>query len=224
MTRAFYESYWSGREAPPDRDPTTRARKRRLLETLRRFGVPGSARILDLGCGGGEFSQFIADSGYQPIGVDIASAAIERARRDFPQLEFRALHDNLAIPAGSADFDAVWSSEVIEHVFDVHLHLSEINRVLRNDGLYILTTPYHSRLKNVLIALTRFDRHFDPDGGHIRYFDRRGLNRCLTRAGFEPMLWSGIGRIWPLYRTWFVVARKIAPAGAEATSNRGSTQ
>lgn len=214
MTRAFYESYWSGREAPPDHDPTTPSRKRRLLESLRHFGVPKPGRILDLGCGAGEFSQFMADSGYRTTGVDIASAAIDRARRQSQQVEFRVLNDDFTIPAVSAEFDAVWSTEVIEHVFDVHSHLSEINRVLRDGGLYILTTPFHGRLKNILVSLLKFDRHFDPDGSHIRFFDRRGLHRCLTRAGLQPILWGGIGRIWPLYRTWFVVSRKTASSKA----------
>jgi 2-polyprenyl-6-hydroxyphenyl methylase/3-demethylubiquinone-9 3-methyltransferase len=212
MSRAFYESYWSRRDAPPDHDPTTPARKRGLLESLHRFGVPQSGRILDLGCGAGEFSQFIANAGYRPVGIDIAEAAIDRARREHPQLEFRVMNADLTIPANPAEFDAVWSTEVIEHVFDVHLHFCEINRVLRDGGVCILTTPFHGRLKNILISLLKFDRHFDPDGGHIRFFDRRGLDRCLTRAGLQPVLWGGIGRIWPLYRTWFVVARKSGDA------------
>ena len=118
------------------------------------------------------------------------------------------LNDDLTIPAEVAEFDAVWSTEVIEHVFDVHLHLREVHRVLRDGGLYVLTTPFHGRLKNILVSLLKFDRHFDPEGGHIRFFDRAGLNRCLLRAGLRPLAWRGIGRVWPLYRTWFVVARK----------------
>jgi len=89
--------------------------------------------------------------------------------------------------------------------------LAEINRVLRPGGLYLLTTPYHGVLKNILISLMKFDRHFDPEVSHIRFFDKRGLARCLGRAGFEPVSWSGIGRIWGLYCTWFVVCEKQSP-------------
>jgi len=210
MSKAYYEAYWESEEAPPARDPTTPARKRRLMDALRRLGIPEGSRILDLGCGTGEFTRFVADHGYQAFGVDIASTPIERARSRHPGVRFERLDDNLGIPAGPGTFDAVWSTEVIEHVLDVGAYLAEVRRVLRDDGLFILTTPYHARLKNVLVCLAKFDRHFDPEGGHIRFFDRRGLERCLARAGLQPVEWSGIGRCWPLHRTWFVVSRKLA--------------
>ena len=80
--------------------------------------------------------------------------------------------------------------------------------MFRQKGLLILTTPYHGFLKNLLIVLLKFDRHFDPEGSHIRFFDKKGLERCLNNSGFAQISWSGIGRFWKMYRTWFVVAQK----------------
>jgi len=80
-----------------------------------------------------------------------------------------------SIPAPNKSFAAVWSTEVIEHVLDIKDFLDEINRVLRPGGLLILTTPYHGILKNLFIVLLKFDRHFNPEGSNIRYFDKKGL-------------------------------------------------
>ena len=105
-------------------------------------------------------------------------------------------------------FDVVFSSEVLEHVFDVAGTLTEYHRLLDDGGKLVLTTPYHGVAKNVAIALKGYERHYHPYHGHIRFFTRRSLNDCLVDAGFEVKHWRGLGRIWPLWKTMFVIAEK----------------
>ena len=52
----------------------------------------------------------------------------------------------------TADF--VFSSEVLEHIYDVENAFSEVARILKPGGRLLLTTPYHGLIKNILI--TRF--------------------------------------------------------------------
>ena len=148
-------------------------------------------------------------AGYAVQGMDISSNALEMAKRNNPDVSFELLSPDGSIPAPDATFDAVWCTEVIEHILDVHVFLSEIRRVLKPSGILILTTPYHGLLKNLFIVLLKFDRHFNPEYSHIRYFDKKGLSRCLYKAGFSPFKWDGFGRFYPLWRGWFVVARKV---------------
>jgi SAM-dependent methyltransferase len=210
MDSSYYNSYWSVDSPPPHTDPTTPERRRRLLKTLQDVPLSRDANILDLGCGQGEFVRILVEAQYRVVGVDISSKAVELAKKALPSVDFRVLKEDRSIPCESSRFDAVWSTEVIEHIFDIHQHLSEINRVLKAGGIYILTTPYHGVVKDVLVSLLKFDQHFDPEGSHIRFFDKRGLERCLGRAGFTPISWDGIGRVPWLYRTWYVVARKTS--------------
>ncbi len=209
-SKQYYENYWRQEAPPPLHDPTTDERKRLLLAALRRQDESARPkRTLDAGCGDGQFLAFLAGHGFEVSGVDLSETAIESARRRCPSasLQVGSLEAPLAFP--SQTFDAVWCTEILEHLFDVPRALGELNRVLSDRGLLILTTPHHGLLKNLAIALTNFERHFDVTGPHIRFFTRRSLFACLARAGFEPIQWRGIGRFWPLSKSFFVVARKV---------------
>lgn len=215
-TKQFYEEYWRTEHVPAVGDPTTAERMVRLRDALdavfpgRRSG---SVKVLDAGCGAGEFLAFLGRVGFAVAGVDLSAEAVERARRRCPEAEVRSGSIEDRLPFRDQSFDAVWCTEVLEHLFDVHSALTELNRVLQPDGVLIVTTPYHGFVKNVLIARLNFDRHFNPEGSHIRFFTRSTLARVLERAGFTPLSWQGIGRMRPLWKSFFVVARKTGVPG-----------
>ncbi len=204
----YYEKYWTRDSDVSDHDVTTPERKHRLLQTLHKYCKSGET-VLDLGCGGGgKFTAWTAEAGFETTGVDISKKAVEMAQRDFPDGNFRMLNSDGSIPAEDQTFGAVWCSEVIEHVLEVDDFLKEIRRVMKPGGILILTTPYHGFIKNLFIVFFRFDRHFNVSGSHIRFFSKSSLTNSFKRAGFAPLSYGGIGRIWQMYRTWFVVARK----------------
>jgi SAM-dependent methyltransferase len=208
--RSYYERFWDRPDDVSDDDPTTPRRRECLVAELRGRVRPGAA-VLDLGCGAGAFTRWIREAGYEAFGADIAEGALRKARDASPGCQFLALRDDGGIPAGDGRFAAVWSTEVIEHVLDIRAFLSEIGRVLEAGGLLILTTPYHGRVKNLLLAALAFETHYDPLGDHIRFFSVRSLRRCLEEAGFTMLSWRGIGRVRPVPRTMFVLARKTGP-------------
>jgi 2-polyprenyl-3-methyl-5-hydroxy-6-metoxy-1,4-benzoquinol methylase len=203
----LYDKYWASGIDVSNYDGTTNERIRLLLETTHSYLKPGD-NVLDLGCGAGRFTEEMRKAGYRAIGMDISEAALRVAKVHAPDCDFKILKADGTIPVTEESFDAVWTSEVIEHILNVEAFLKEIHRVLKRSGILIMTTPYHGLLKNLLIATFRFDKHFDPEGLHIRFFDRKGLERCLGKAHFDTMSFRGIGRVWKLYRTWFIIARK----------------
>lgn len=217
----FYEAYWSrNANVVPDNDPTAEDRKRLLRMALERYlskshdGTPLRCRkVLDAGCGSGEFSVFIKELGFDVVGIDVSQTAIERAKQSYPGNNFHRLSLEGRLPFSDGEFDAIWSTEVLEHLFDVHAALSELNRVLGQGRVVMLTVPFHGFLKNLMIALVGFEQHYHPYLSHIRFFTKGSLTNCLLRAGFEPVLWCGIGRIWPFYKSFFVVARKVKLPG-----------
>ena len=206
----YYESYWRNPEPDPDQSQLVAERKALLRAALR--GLPDKAKILDLGSGVGAFTAFCNQMGFEASGVDISSNAIQTARARYPQLQFETASVEHGLPFETELFDAVWSSEVLEHLFDVRAALREINRVLKPNGRFVFTTPYHGVLKNLVVSFFYFDRHFDPCGPHIRFFTRESLKHCLTTTGFVVDRWSAVGRFWPVWMSHFVVARKVGAA------------
>jgi SAM-dependent methyltransferase len=173
--RRVYEEHW--RELPRDPEPWRFAWRRDLLLEQLHSGE----RWLDLGCGAGRFTGLAAGA----IGVDVAEAALERARQNVPGGDFRRMEEDGVIPLGHGEVDLVWCSETIEHVADAFGLLQEARRVLRPSGRLLLTTPAHPPWRRTAIALARFDAHFDPLGQHLRFFSRTSLRGALEAAGFE---------------------------------------
>jgi 2-polyprenyl-3-methyl-5-hydroxy-6-metoxy-1,4-benzoquinol methylase len=154
-----------------------------LLERVR----PGE-RVLDLGCGEGQFTAALARHGAHVVGVDVVAAAVERARAAHPQLDVRQapLEGPLVFDDGS--FDVVWAGEVVEHVVDVVGWMSEVRRVLPSGGRLLLTTPDHPAglLRQLADDPVALDAHFDPRADHVRFFTQRTLAALLADLRFEP--------------------------------------
>jgi SAM-dependent methyltransferase len=179
--RAYYEAFWE--DQPTDPEPWAWAKRRALLLDEAR---PGE-RVLDLGCGAGRFVTALADHGAHPIGVEIADAALRRARANAPTADLRLADPEQALPLDDGEIDLVWCSEVLEHVADTAHALSEIRRVLHTGGRLLLTTPYHGRVRNAAIALARWETHLDPLGQHLRFYTRRSLRDALEAFAFDDI-------------------------------------
>jgi SAM-dependent methyltransferase len=191
--RAHYEDFWA--DAPDDPEPWEWERRRALLLGEAR---PGE-RVLDLGCGAGRFVAALRDAGADPVGVELAEAALERARRNAAGADLRLVEPDGSLPLDHASVDLVWCSEVLEHVADTGHVLLEVRRVLRPGGRLLVTVPFHGSVKTALIALLRFDAHFDPLGQHLRFYTRSSLAATLHASGFEDSRVSAWGP--PVLRT-----------------------
>jgi 2-polyprenyl-3-methyl-5-hydroxy-6-metoxy-1,4-benzoquinol methylase len=172
----YYDDLWEGLPetlAPPHFE----LRRRFLLQHVR----PG-ARALDLGCGEGAFTALMAQAGADPVGLDVAEAALRRARKAHPELKFQLAPLGGPLPLGDGEFELVWASEVIEHVADTARWLSEVRRVLAPRGRLLVTTPNHARLAILVHGL---ERYAEPLGDHLHLYTRRSLVSLLAEFDFE---------------------------------------
>ncbi|HSM68404.1 MAG TPA: methyltransferase domain-containing protein [Xanthomonadales bacterium] len=101
------------------------------------------ARVLDAACGEGYGSAMLAASAAQVTGVDISADTIAHAAARYGRqenLDFECV-DCTALPFAQESFDVVVSFETLEHLAGQQALLAEFRRVLKADGLLILSSP-----------------------------------------------------------------------------------
>lgn len=128
--------------------------------------------VVELGCGAGELAAEIRRRGHSVVGVDLNRPKIERARREFPGIEF--IDADICLPGllEGRQFDTVMLAEVLEHVPEAvgNEMLAVARRLLHPGGRVIVSVP---------------NRNCIPHRNHIRVFDRKTLKALLLPFG-EP--------------------------------------
>lgn len=98
--------------------------------------------VLDIASGSGYGSDLLSTSAAKVFGVDVNKDAIAYATKNYASRKTTfTLGDATAIPLDDDSVDVVVSFETLEHIEDYEKFMSEISRVLRPDGLLILSTP-----------------------------------------------------------------------------------
>ncbi len=120
--------------------PGHRDRKRMTWEYGRRYKLLGGKRILDAGCGAGEFLK-ACPRGFEGVGIDINEDAVEYLRSK----GFEVYHSSATeLPFEDNSFDGIHCNNVIEHLKmeDVVKMIKEFHRVLKPGGRVIIVTPH----------------------------------------------------------------------------------
>jgi len=182
-----------------------------ILAILKKLGV---TRILDIGAGNGKLCSVLATKGFQIVGAEYDKEGVEIARLRYPQISFYRVdvsEDPALLMEHEEKFDAVVSTEVVEHLFSPHFLPIYAKAVLKDGGYLIVTTPYHGYIKNLLLSLfNKWDFHHTAlwHGGHIKFWSRATLSRLLEENGFDMVRFSGVGRLPYLWKSMVLVARK----------------
>jgi ubiquinone/menaquinone biosynthesis C-methylase UbiE len=124
-----------------DYDVFTAESKLRIIDAFRRMtGLPAGARVADLGCGSGAFTQLLREAGYNVTGIDISGKLIAVGRTKYNGLDLiEGDAENLPFPDGS--IDGVMLSGLVHHFPDPRRLAAETHRVLRRDGRFMAFDP-----------------------------------------------------------------------------------
>ena len=196
-----YDDASSGYFSKPERKL---ARSRGRIRHLARHVAGG--RFLDVGCNGGFMVEAAREAGFEATGLDLDPVSLDYARRRFPGSTF--MHSTVeALQAEAEPFDAVYCSEVIEHVPAVDRFVAALAGLMRPGAVLYLTTPDFGHWRRPR-DLDRWDAFCPPD--HCLYFDRESLGRLLERHGL------GVFRRRPALKPGIkLLARKVSsPAAA----------
>ncbi len=157
-----------------------RALLRRELKGL----APGKA--LDVGAAAGGNTRVLGELGWKALAVDSSPTAVEIAReRGIEAIDA----DACDLPLGSSEYDLITAFDVLEHIEDDHSATAELYRVLRPGGTALIAVPCDMAL---------WSPH-DEAVGHVRRYDRAGLEELMVKAGFV------IDRLW----SWNVLMRPV---------------
>jgi SAM-dependent methyltransferase len=168
--------------------------------------LPRGAAVLDVGCAFGHGTALLARR-FRVEGMDPSPAYIARARRRYPWIPFSEGKAE-ALPYVSDLFDGVVMLDVLEHLppASVDQALGEAARVLRPDGILVLSTP-NTGLLAAADSLNAYMALCGPDARLVETFALRGVpphhrhfsaaTLCTALAGqgllTEDVVYSGLG-------------------------------
>ncbi len=144
-TRGVFEQNIANYFSPSSIDQYTREEglwsiERELID---RFMPPPPARLLDVGCGAGRTTVGLVDAGFRVTAIDLAKPLIDHARQRRSDIDYRVM-DATRLELMDASFDCtLFSYNGLDDIFPVAKRrrcLSEVFRVLRPGGVFILST------------------------------------------------------------------------------------
>lgn len=159
--------------------------------------IPSGGNVLDYGCGWGHYSIAIRDKGNIVTAIDYSQNEIDICSVVWGKQDSIEFVNKPISSFDNESFSCVLSNQVIEHVHNVGNYLSQINRVLKGDGLLIISLPnimnprflfgmLHSGMEEKLIRLSEecIDG-YEKSQDHINAWDPAHFTRLLASVGFK---------------------------------------
>lgn len=209
MSNVVNEYGWQSSSGPESCGYITPA----VLRILGRLDV---RRVCDIGSGNGALVGALRDAGYETAGVEYDKHGVEIARNNYPGINFYQLgvedDPSQVLATEEKVFDAVVSTEVVEHLFAPHLLPTFARKIVSNGGYLVISTPYHGYLKNLALSFfNKWDTHHTPlwHGGHIKFWSRKTLTQLLEKNGFLVIAFYGTGRLPWLWKSMIIVAKAV---------------
>lgn len=168
---------------------------------IKKFNVYNK-NVLDIGCSSGAFTKlYLNNKNQNVLGIDLNLFSLKKARENKAKV---ILADTLKLPLKENYFDAVNFCEVIEHLSNPSLALKEINKVLKTNGVLLLTTNNRNAISildviNPLIFMEKIlgiylnnilplPNLFYGEGKNAYYhteFSNKDISLLLHKAGFK---------------------------------------
>ena len=149
-------------------------RRKWIFDKIKKF-IPPPAKVLETGCGTGNVSSFLAQKGYEVTGCEYYSEALNISWPGFLKVQ----GDTNNLPFEDNSFGIVGLFDMIEHLQDDITALKEAVRVLKKNGIIVVTVPAREELWS----------WFDEVSSHKRRYTREMLKQILiAKMNLKPLL------------------------------------
>jgi 2-polyprenyl-3-methyl-5-hydroxy-6-metoxy-1,4-benzoquinol methylase len=194
MNETFYDDQTDTEKVNWFRAWFHRSRFAALKKFVAEHGKPGMT-VADLGCGNAWWNEPGPDGKAVDVtGVDINEKMLSWAKRHGRLTDYRVTTSltNTGLPEKS--FDVVITSEVLEHLLDLEHVLAEVRRVLKDDGVYLITVPWDFFMGPFFVLFNvnclyqgfiKGSHYHRLRCGHINHFTKARLRRLLKANGFD---------------------------------------
>lgn len=161
--------------------------------------------LLDIGCGGGLISEYMAKAGARVTGIDASATSIEVAKRHAQHsgVEVNYQHMLSSQLTDQQNYDVVINAEVVEHVPDQPALINDCTRLVKPEGMLILATLNRTWLSYVVaIVGAEYIMGYLPKGTHSwRKFVKPGELDDWVGPSFSRCYETGM-RMNPLTGHW----------------------
>lgn len=182
LASIYGKDYFLGESTQASRERTANLKSATACLYLDQIAVPLSfpgARILEVGCGSGDFLLQARARGFDVEGIEYSTHAVEQANRKLGTGTVQAgTLETSSVP--SEHFHAVVACDVVEHVRDPRGFLRKAHACLRPGGLIFLVTPSLDSWSRSWMGHHWMEYKLE----HLFYFGRRSLRILLLSTGF----------------------------------------
>ena len=194
----LYEGMRSKKFISFETEPAHKAQQKFRL--LKRF-IDGDSQVAECGPGNFDLAKVVAPNVASLALVDVVN---NNPAVKLPKNSTFYESDGVHLPKILKNLDFVWSSHVVEHIHpdEVHDHLVDVHRALRDDGHYLIFTPNRYSVPHDI------SKSFSnvAEGLHLKEYTVREMRRALKAAGYRKILYYAGGKglylrvpgFWPL--------------------------
>lgn len=175
--------------------------------------------MLEGGCGMGNYVSYYAGRGFNVIGLDFAQNTLKKLHVRQPRVKLCG--GNVSrLPFADKTFDLYYSGGVVEHFEGgAEVSLKEARRVIRDDGILMISVPFYSPLRKILSPFKNSEWRIlnrpevDENGAHhgkkfFQYaYTRNEFSEMLRAAGLNVIDTRGYAVLWGLYEIPFLKPR-----------------